>query len=79
MNLMPHTLLACLALTVATLAAIGHGAWPTRTIRIITPAPAGTSPDIFARLYADQLGKSLGQSGLKPAFSDVAKVRVAYR
>ena len=62
MKRMLQALLACLALAVATPAAHAQAAWPTRTIRIITPAPAGTSPDIFARLYADQLGKSLGQN-----------------
>ena len=35
-------------------------AWPSRTIRIVTPSPAGVGADAFARLYAEQLGKALG-------------------
>jgi tripartite-type tricarboxylate transporter receptor subunit TctC len=36
--------------------------WPTQTIRIIVPYPAGGLSDVFARLIADKLGKTLGQS-----------------
>ncbi|WP_076997496.1 tripartite tricarboxylate transporter substrate binding protein [Variovorax sp. KK3] len=35
--------------------------YPTRPVRIIVPAPAGSGPDVLARLYAEQLGRSLGQ------------------
>lgn len=35
-------------------------AWPAKPIRVIVGFPAGTPPDIFARLYADRLAKSLG-------------------
>jgi tripartite-type tricarboxylate transporter receptor subunit TctC len=35
--------------------------WPARTLRIVTPAPAGVAPDIFARLFAEHLAKALGQ------------------
>jgi tripartite-type tricarboxylate transporter receptor subunit TctC len=36
--------------------------WPTQTIRIIVPYPAGGLSDVFARLIAEKLGKTLGQS-----------------
>ena len=36
--------------------------WPTRPIRLIVPFPAGSSPDFVARLVADPLAVSLGQS-----------------
>jgi tripartite-type tricarboxylate transporter receptor subunit TctC len=35
--------------------------WPTRSIRMIQAAAAGTSGDVAARLFADRLQKSLGQ------------------
>ncbi len=36
--------------------------WPTRTVKIVTPQPAGTAIDIGLRLYADRLSKRWGQS-----------------
>jgi tripartite-type tricarboxylate transporter receptor subunit TctC len=36
--------------------------WPQRTIRVITPAQPGGSPDVVARLYADALARKLGQA-----------------
>ncbi len=42
---------------------IGHaqGQWPERTVRIVSPYGAGGSNDISARLFAERLGKRLGQ------------------
>ena len=40
--------------------AAAQDAWPSRTIRIVTPSPAGVGSDAFARLYAEHLGKALG-------------------
>jgi tripartite-type tricarboxylate transporter receptor subunit TctC len=37
-------------------------AWPTRTVRIIVGFPAGSSPDLTARTFAEPLAKALGQS-----------------
>ena len=36
--------------------------WPTRTIRMLCPYAPGATGDIGARLYGEELGKSLGQS-----------------
>jgi len=36
--------------------------WPTQSIRIIVPYPAGGLSDVFARLIAERLGQKLGQS-----------------
>lgn len=50
------------AAAVAPLAAQAQGAYPSRTIRIIVPYPAGGASDFLARLVGDRLGKVLGQS-----------------
>ena len=37
-------------------------AWPARTVRILVGFPAGSSPDLVARVLAEPLSKALGQS-----------------
>ncbi|MCM5678756.1 tripartite tricarboxylate transporter substrate binding protein [Schlegelella sp. S2-27] len=37
-------------------------AWPARTIKLVVPFPPGTSPDLIARVIAEPLAASLGQS-----------------
>lgn len=37
-------------------------AWPQKSIRMIVAAPAGSAPDIVARIVADKMGRALGQS-----------------
>jgi len=36
-------------------------AWPTKTVRIIVGFPAGSSPDLTARIFAEPLSRALGQ------------------
>ena len=36
--------------------------WPSRTIRIVTATPAGSSPDFIGRVLADQLSQRLGRA-----------------
>src|SRR5690348_15329015 len=36
--------------------------WPTRPVRIVVPFPAGGTTDLLARLYAQRLTDTLGQS-----------------
>lgn len=36
--------------------------WPTKPIRMIVPLAPGATADIVARIFADELGKSLGQT-----------------
>src|SRR5262245_37281864 len=36
--------------------------FPSRTIRVIVPFPAGATTDMLARLFAQRLGETLGQS-----------------
>lgn len=36
-------------------------AWPTRPVRLIVPFPAGSSPDIVARVVGEPLSAALGQ------------------
>ena len=37
-------------------------AWPAKPIRMIVPLAPGATADIIARIYADELGKALGQT-----------------
>jgi len=53
---------------IAWLAALGmpgakaQPAWPTRTVRIVVPAPAGSSLDLIARALSDKLAPRWGQA-----------------
>src|SRR5215470_17178440 len=35
--------------------------WPSRPIHMVVPFPAGSSPDLIARILAEKLGPALGQ------------------
>ena len=52
---------ALAALAIATGAAAAQD-WPTKTVRIIVPFGAGSTPDVVARLLADNMQKKLGQT-----------------
>ncbi len=44
---------------------VGHAqaqSWPTKPVRIITAASAGSGPDVSLRMIAEQLSKKWGQS-----------------
>jgi tripartite-type tricarboxylate transporter receptor subunit TctC len=53
-----------IALAAATLAvpALAQGAWPTRPVKIVVPAPPGSSLDLIVRAMSDKLGTRWGQS-----------------
>jgi tripartite-type tricarboxylate transporter receptor subunit TctC len=58
-----RTLLAgSLALPVAAPFVVRAQQWPTRPIRMIVPYAPGATGDIGARLYGEELGKTLGQT-----------------
>jgi len=50
------------ALAAAALPAAAQGGWPTKPVRMIVPAAAGSAPDVVARLLADKLGTAWGQT-----------------
>ena len=45
-----------------TSAAFAQSRYPSKPVRLIVPFPAGTSPDVIARLWSERFAKSTGQS-----------------
>ena len=60
-TLLARAALAALSLSAPLLAGAQAG-WPSKPIRLVVGYPAGSSPDIQARLLAEPLAKALGQS-----------------
>ncbi len=56
-----RTLLALASLALTLGPPVWAQAWPTHAVRIVVPAPAGSSLDIVARLLADKLKDRWGQ------------------
>ena len=55
-------MLACSALFgLASLPALAQAPWPTRPVRIVVPAPAGSSLDLIVRSMSDKLAARWGQ------------------
>jgi tripartite-type tricarboxylate transporter receptor subunit TctC len=54
-------LLACVA-SVLTFSPAMAQDWPTKPVRIVVPYPAGTGPDIMARIVAEKLAKKTNQT-----------------
>lgn len=48
------------AAAAAAFAASAQGRYPSRPVRLIVPFPAGTSPDVLARLWGDRFAKATG-------------------
>jgi tripartite-type tricarboxylate transporter receptor subunit TctC len=53
--------LACIAFLAVVLPA-GAQDWPTKSVKIISPFAAGSTPDLVARMIADYLQQKLGQT-----------------
>jgi tripartite-type tricarboxylate transporter receptor subunit TctC len=48
-----------------TLAAFGHASaqdWPTHSVTVVVPVPAGVASDLIARTVFEQVGKQVGQT-----------------
>lgn len=44
--------------------ALAQSRYPSRPVRLVVPFPAGTSPDVIARLWAERFAKAAGQAVL---------------
>ena len=54
--------MSCWGLSAAIATAHAQDAFPTRTVRIVIPYPAGGGTDTLGRLVADQLSRKWGQT-----------------
>lgn len=53
---------ALLAAPLLAAPAIAQERWPARPLRLVIPFPAGGPTDVYARLYAERVGRELGQA-----------------
>lgn len=56
-----RTLVTALALACAVPTVLAQPAWPSRPLKMVVGFPAGSSPDLTARLLAEPLSQALGQ------------------
>lgn len=56
-----RTLVTALALACAVPAVLAQPAWPSKPLKMVVGFPAGSSPDLTARLLAEPLSQALGQ------------------
>jgi tripartite-type tricarboxylate transporter receptor subunit TctC len=50
------------AVLLAGLAPVAAEDWPTRTVTVVVPVPAGVASDIISRVVFEQVGKQVGQT-----------------
>jgi tripartite-type tricarboxylate transporter receptor subunit TctC len=60
-DLIRRQLLCIAAATLATFSAPAQTVWPTKAVKIVVPAPAGSSLDLIVRAMSDKLGARWGQ------------------
>jgi tripartite-type tricarboxylate transporter receptor subunit TctC len=68
------------ALLAAPTLALAQPAFPTKPVRVIVPFPAGVSPDVVARQWAERFGKLTGQTVVvenKPGASSIIATQAA--
>lgn len=56
-----HAMAAAIALTLSASSVFAETAWPNRPLKLVVGFPAGSSPDLTARLLAEPLSQALGQ------------------
>src|SRR5262245_5069436 len=49
------------AIAAAPLSALAQQPYPSKVVRVVVPLPAGSPPDVVARVWADRLNKATGQ------------------
>ncbi|MDO8777001.1 MAG: tripartite tricarboxylate transporter substrate binding protein [Burkholderiaceae bacterium] len=55
-------LLSTLAAAITLLPSLAQAAYPSKVVKVILPLPAGSPPDVVARLWAERVSKATGQA-----------------